>query len=110
MRSDRRPEQPRASQFEATSPTPLPSWVLLSEAALLTGRSEQDLQVLIQAGRIKTSPLGKRRSNSRVVLLRTSDLQDLGSIHFPVMETPPRPDADNVRTAEAPAQSSAPVV
>jgi hypothetical protein len=63
MRSDRRPQKPRVGDSEAASATPFPSWVLLSEAALLTGRSQQDLQALIQAGRIKTSPLGKRRGD-----------------------------------------------
>src|SRR4029453_9233658 len=61
---------------EGSSPR-VPVWVLLSEAAFLTGKSEESIWDLILTGQIRTKRLERRGAPDRV-LLRSSDLQPGG--------------------------------
>ena len=55
----------------------VPEWILPSEAAFLTGRSEASILRLAGSGRIGTRALDKHRDDPKLVLIRARDLLDL---------------------------------
>jgi parallel beta-helix repeat protein len=78
--------------MDRTGAGQVPKWILISEAASLSGRSQASLELLMRSGQIKSVALARERTGDpRLYLLRTSDLVRLGLMPKDDVSTLQRP-------------------